>query len=354
MATRGAPQSDSSSPAGTPTRHAYRVGFIVATTSVIICIVLLPVAIASLLAARSHPVGTQSYDLTRPSKLTGEWTKLNIAATSVNEADETITLRVSGFHDCPKGCSGVERAQFFSVHADPSGAFGAPPSVTIDLPADSSEVNQVVTLPLSGDLIDYPFDHYTVLLGVAFSQVSPSGATSAILPLAATHRLEYSIDDAMPRLSLSAPTVRSPASYDTTGAVYETVTSLTFFRPAYLRVLTVLLTLLIILAAAYGVLIRPFTQIIPTVGGLVLGVWGIRSLLVGSYPPDSTGVDLVLETAILFLLLAVALRAVWFMWSKAELKRGPTGGGAEAEADHDDDLELPREEDLIGADASDG
>jgi|GEM_PF-6387117 len=95
---------------------------------------------------------------------------------------------------------------------------------------------------------------------------------------------------------------------------------MSFFRPAYLRILAALLTLLIILAAAYGVLFRPLTQIISTVGGLVLGVWRVRSLLVRSYPPDSTGVDLVLETAILFLLVVVALRAAFFMGPKAFIR----------------------------------
>jgi hypothetical protein len=54
----------------------------------------------------------------------------------------------------------------------------------------------------------------------------------------------------------------------------------------------------------------------------VLGVWGVRSLLVGDYPPDSTGVDLVLEAAILLLLLGVGVRAVVFMWPRSHLKRG--------------------------------
>ena len=98
--------------------------------------------------------------------------------------------------------------------------------------------------------------------------------------------------------------------------------ALDFFRPVYLQILTVLLTLLIVLAARYGVLFRPFTQIVPTVGALVLGVWGVRSLLVGSYPPDSTGVDLVLEGAILLLLFTVAICAALFMLPRAHLGRG--------------------------------
>jgi energy-coupling factor transporter transmembrane protein EcfT len=104
--------------------------------------------------------------------------------------------------------------------------------------------------------------------------------------------------------------------------LYDVVVALNFFRPVYLQILTVLLTLLIVLAASYGVLLRPFTQIVPTVGALVLGVWGVRSLLVGAYPPDSTGVDLGLEGAILLLLFTVASRAALFMLPRAHLGRG--------------------------------
>lgn len=309
------------------TRHAYRAGLLVALATVIVTVILLPFALSSLFSALRHPVGARGFELTKRTTLHDEWTRLNIATVSINEAAQLVTLRVTGFHNCTSACDEVERVQFYSVHADPSGALGAPPSAAVDFPANSGEIDQQITLPMTGDLIDYPFDHYRLLLGVTFSKVTRSGA---VIPFdrAATHAsLEYSIDNDIPRVSLAVPTVVSPTTYNTTGVTYDSVTSLNFYRPTYLQILTVLLTLLIVLAAAYGVLFRPFTQIIPTVGGLVLGVWGVRSLLVGSYPPDSTGVDLVLEAAIMLLLLAVVVRAVFFMWPPSLLgQRGPEQG----------------------------
>jgi len=315
------------------TRHVYRAGLFVAVASVVISIVLMPFAISSLFAALQHPVDGRAYDLMGPARLHGEWTKLNIATVSINEAAQMVTLRVSGFHNCPNGCSQVERVQFFSVHAAPSGALGAPPSATVDLPVDSSEIDQQITLPVAGDLIDYPFDHYSLLLGITFSRVTRFGTAIPIRPSAAHSGLAYSIDDDISRVSLAVPMLLHPGQYDTEGTVYDSVASLNLYRPAYLRILAVLLTLLIVLAAAYGVLFRPFTQIISTVGALVLGVWGVRSLLVGTYPPDSTGVDLVLEAAIFLLLLAVAVRAVQFMWPKTRLGRGRTVEGGRSSAE---------------------
>lgn len=302
-------------------RHAYRVGFLVAMASVVLSVVLLPFALSSLFSAFQHPVGQRGFDLTKLHTLHGEWTKLNVAMVSISEATDTMTLRVSGFHHCPERCEEVERVQFYSVHADPSGALGAPPSSSVDLPNDASEIDQLVTLPITGDLINYPFDHYQLLLGVTFSKVTTSGTTILLDRAATKAGLEFSVDNTIPRLSLAVPASVRSETYRTTGVAYDSLTSLNFSRPIYLQILTVLLTMLIVLAAAYGVLFRPFTQIIPTVGGIVLGVWGVRTLLVGSYPADSTGVDLVLEASILLLLLAIGIRAMVFIWPRTHLGR---------------------------------
>jgi hypothetical protein len=297
---------------------------VIAIASVVVSVVLLPFALISLLSAFQHPVGQRGYDLSTLHTLHGEWTKLNVAAVSISEATDTMTLRVTGFHYCPARCPVVERVQLYSVHSDPTGALGAPPSSSIDLPSGASEVDETVTLPIAGDLINYPFDRYQLLLGVAFTKVTASGDVVPIDRAATSAGLELSVDNSIPRLTMAAPTSVKPAAYDTTGVAYDSITTLRFSRPLYLQILTVLLTLLIVLAASYGVLFRPFTQIIPTVGALVLGVWGVRSLLVGSYPPDSTGVDLVLEAAILLLLLAVGVRSLLFMWPRTHWGRPPT------------------------------
>jgi hypothetical protein len=304
-------------------RHGYRAGLVIAVASVMVSVVLLPFALISLLSAFQHPVGQRGYDLSSLPTLHGEWTKLNVAAVSVSEATDTMTLRVTGYHYCPARCPVVERVQLYSVHSDPTGALGAPPSSSIDLPNDASEVDETVTLPVTGDLINYPFDRYQLLLGVAFSKITSSGVAVPIDRAATSAGLELSVDNSIPRLTMAAPTSVQPATYRTTGVAYDSITTLRFSRPLYLQILTVLLTLLIVLAASYGVLFRPFTQIIPTVGALVLGVWGVRSLLVGSYPPDSTGVDLVLEAAILLLLLAVGVRSLFFMWPRTHWGRSP-------------------------------
>jgi hypothetical protein len=301
--------------------HAYRAGVLVALLAVVGAAVLLPVAAISVVRVLQRPVAGRAFQLTAAANLHGEWTKLNVSTVSMSEAAQTITLRVTGFHNCPSSCPDVERVQLFSVHADPTGALGAPPSATVDLPKESSEVDQQVTLPMEGNLSDYPFDHYHLLLGVTFAHLGADGNAVPFSRSAAGAGLALTVNDDMARATMGTPRLVDPERYDAQGADYDTVAAIGFSRPAYLQILAVDLTLLIVIAAIYGVIFRPFTQIIPTVGGTVLGVWGVRSLLVGSYPPDSTGVDLVLEAAVFLVLLLVGVRSVLFMWPNTHFAR---------------------------------
>ena len=299
-------------------RRAYRVGFAVAVAAVVLSVTLLPFAVMSLYATFHQPVGGVVYDLSPPRATAGETTTFNVAAVSINEVTQVIQLRVSGYHRCASRCGDVERVQLFSVRANALGALGAPPSVTVALPAHSGEVNQLVSLPITGNLIDYPFDRYHLLLGVALSTVAPGGSTTTATPSSAREHLAFSITNDVPRMTLARPSVETSSSRGANGAAYDQVIALTLSRPVYLKVLTVLLILLITLASIYGVLLEPFQRILATIGGLVLGIWGVRSLLVGSYPPDSTGVDLVLEAVILLILLTVIGRATWHLYRSSK------------------------------------
>jgi hypothetical protein len=306
-----------------------RLGLGLSIALVIVTVAMLPFALISIGESIHTGGASRSYELWSPASESGEWTNLNLSAVDLDEVNKEITFQVTGFHDCTARCTQDERVQFFSIAGDPARSLGPPPSDEITLPKNSGEVDTQVTLPVSGDLTDYPFDKYRLVLGVAFSSVSASGVQTPIRLAQARHELAFSVDDEVSRTTLSQPVTSVPRGYDTTGLSYDAVVSLTFHRPTYLWIVTVLLILLIMLAEAYAVLLRPFDQIIPTIGGLVLGVWGVRSLLVGSYPPDSTGVDLVLEATILLLLLVFAIRAAHYMWhagQRAQLSgRSPAG-----------------------------
>jgi hypothetical protein len=83
-------------------------------------------------------------------------------------------------------------------------------------------------------------------------------------------------------------------------------------------VLTVLLVLLVTAAAAYAVFLRPLSELIAGAGALVLGVWGIRAVLLGTNVPGFTAVDLSLAVVILFLLGAITARVLISLYRRPD------------------------------------
>ena len=54
-------------------------------------------------------------------------------------------------------------------------------------------------------------------------------------------------------------------------------------------------------------------------GALILGVWGIRAILVGTGVPGITAVDLCLILVILFLLVAMTVRTLRYLYRLADI-----------------------------------
>jgi hypothetical protein len=85
-------------------------------------------------------------------------------------------------------------------------------------------------------------------------------------------------------------------------------------------VLAVLLVLLVAAAAAYAVFLRPLNELVINAGALVLGVWGIRSILESDSAPGATALDLALSVVIVFLLGAITVRALIFLDERSEMR----------------------------------
>ena len=113
---------------------------------------------------------------------------------------------------------------------------------------------------------------------------------------------------------LTAPSLDDPSVQTAQGRQpYLFVDVVRFSRPLYLQVLTVCLVLLVTAAAAYAVFLRPLDQLIINAGALILGVWGIRAILLGTTVPGLTAVDLALWAVILFLLVTITVRTLWLL-----------------------------------------
>jgi FtsH-binding integral membrane protein len=97
------------------------------------------------------------------------------------------------------------------------------------------------------------------------------------------------------------------------------VEEITFERPAYLKVLAVVLVVLIAVSATMALFTREVSDLTLGIGGLILGVWGIRSILMPQGLSTVTAIDLALSWLILLLLLGLALRAALHFLRHSEL-----------------------------------
>ena len=73
---------------------------------------------------------------------------------------------------------------------------------------------------------------------------------------------------------------------------YAFVHRFTFQRPAYLRVLALLLVLLVTAAAGFAVFLRPLQELVLSAGGLILDVWGVRSIISPNSQAFVSAIDL--------------------------------------------------------------
>jgi hypothetical protein len=91
-------------------------------------------------------------------------------------------------------------------------------------------------------------------------------------------------------------------------------------RPLYLRIVTVLLVLLISASAIFALGLRTLHELVLGIGGIILGIWGVRSVVVQTALPDVTLIDLLLAFVMLVLLLALSIRAARYFYVQSRLR----------------------------------
>jgi hypothetical protein len=154
-------------------------------------------------------------------------------------------------------------------------------------------------------------------LGIIMDRLYPDGREETLTLAEAADYVTIWGSARLPRINVEPLTVSSPDDPTVQIAAarqpYLFVDAVRFKRPLYLQVLTVCLVLLVTAAAAYAVFLRPLDQLIINAGALILGVWGIRVILLGTNLPGLTAVDLALWAVILFLLVAITVRTLWLL-----------------------------------------
>jgi len=248
------------------------------------------------------------------------YTKLHLAVTAIDELQLLVTIRVSGHHRCAD-CAWSHRVRLVAIADDDPTADGLPPSAAVTLAPTDIAVSETVQLPVRGHPIHYPFDQYQVALAVAYQRVYPDGRRETLSASQADDQLFLSLQELLPRNTMKGPFPVDPRSVREGDDPFEYAQAfaLRFERPPYVQVLAVMLVVLIAAAAAYSVFLRPLHDLVVNAGALVLGVWGIRSILIPSNISYITAVDLALSMVIIFVLGALTIRALLFVHDEAQL-----------------------------------
>jgi hypothetical protein len=144
---------------------------------------------------------------------------------------------------------------------------------------------------------------------VAVQRTDSSGNMVSLTPDQERGYLVMTVQQHLTRTVMSQPKPIDPSIVQANaGDVrYLYVNTMTLSRPVYLKILVVLAVLLIAAAAFFAVMLCPFDQLIINTEAVVLGIWAVRSLLLGGFPPDATLVDLALMVTIFAALVGITV-----------------------------------------------
>ena len=244
----------------------------------------------------------------------------NIAAIDLDEDLGSITLAISGHRICPNDVCSTLNLSLVSLEDDADVRRALPPSAPMTLTPDQEIFSQTIQLPVRGQPSQYPFDDYLLWLGLTGTVVENGEKielTSGLLAKRALITTQNQLRDFL----MAPPVEIDPARVTalTDPQEFVGVQELRFERPVHQEILAVLLVLLIGVSAIMAVAMRSMTDLIVGIGSLILGIWGVRSVLVPSSLSVVTSIDLALSVIILFVLLGLSMRSALHFRRQSEL-----------------------------------
>jgi hypothetical protein len=307
-------------------RHWYRVALVGTFVLIMAVVIMMPLALRSMedvLGKGPDPL----YDLVTGEVVTPALaetadttvTYFNVGMVALDEDAGELTLAVSGNRNCKESCWPLSFT-FVALDNDADQRRGLPPSVSLTLAATDRVFSQSVQLPVRGQTSLYPFDVYRLWLGTAGTVTSPDGTQVDVTQQNIGGHATFTLQNRVPNMLMNPPepiplaAVQAPTDPFT----FFAVQSLEFHRPAYLRILAVVLVILIAISALLAIFMRGLGELTLGIGGLILGVWGVRSVLMPQSFSTSTAIDLALSWVILILLLGLAIRAALFFHRQSD------------------------------------
>jgi hypothetical protein len=305
------------SPIAPRTRLLHRLALLQAIVLLAAVVIALPIALRSisseLIAEEAHTLYAfpSGQPITADAMRVDEDAEnfINLSAIDLDADNGSVTLAISGHRNCKEGCTPLQLT-LFSFDDDATVRGALPPSASLTLDATEPFFNQTVQLPIRGRPRQFPFDDYSLWLGLTgtFTQDGQQvPLTRDLLADTAVITTQNQVRD----FTMSPPSEIDPARVQAISDPVDLVgvQQLVFGRPAHEEILAILLVGLIAVSAIMAVSLHNVSDLLIGIGGLVLGIWGVRSVLVPSSLSVVTSVDLALSLVILILLLGLSLRA---------------------------------------------
>jgi hypothetical protein len=243
----------------------------------------------------------------------------NVAAVDIDEAEGNITLALSGHRLCEPDCPKIDFT-LFSLDDNADVRRALPPSASFTLEPTDQIFSTTIQLPIRGQPSQYPFDDYFLWLGLT-ATMEQRGKMVPMTTEQFRSRAVITTQNQLRDLTMAPPLPIDPTRVKAVTDPYDFlgVQELHFSRPVHLEILTTLLIILISVSAIMAVAVRDMSDLIIGIGSLILGIWGVRSVLVPTPLPVVTSVDLALSVIILFVLLGLLVRAARHLHQQSEL-----------------------------------
>jgi hypothetical protein len=309
------PASAASSTAAHQTAH--RAGLIATAALLALVLVALPLAIRSMAGTLFGEQAATLYDLVQggavPPVVTAptatDQSYVNLAVVGLDPVTSEAILAISGNRVCAATCPTVSLT-LLALDDNAAQRRGLPPSATVRLAPSDRVFSQSVTLPVRGQPNLYPFDTYELWLGFVVEVIGSDGQPVSLERAMLEEGAVVTLQSQLSQLVMDPPHAIDPtrAMAVTDPFALPLVEALRFQRPDYLKILAVLLVALIAVSGSIALLQRAIDDLLLGIGGVILGVWGIRSVLVSQPLPGVSAIDLALSFVILFLLLVLTVR----------------------------------------------
>lgn len=249
--------------------------------------------------------GTDEYAVKLITSAQAEKVILSATVNSVDVINKTANITLKGYKDCKRGCPSLgQKLYISSFSTNPGEKNKIEDSVELALPDGIGVFKKDFDFPIHGAASSYPFDRWDV--DIAFAILDKAGKP---LP---SGRADVIFDDNVPRLSIENFTAIDPhgtnSRFDDFYAAH-----VSFTRPFHVKYTTVVLLVLLFIAMASTVVFTTHDRLIMSSAGIILGIWGARSLLLGNMPPELTFVDIILLSIVMIILMASAFKIALYI-----------------------------------------